>query len=272
MRASKFTNKIHTEIESNDNKEKIKKEKIPKDQTHPIDFTEIEELKDYSSATCKIKFKFLKEGKVAIAYGTGFFCKIDDKNIPFNKALFTNNHVLNKNEIEINNQIELQYCGETIKIEITKERKAFTNKKLDYTCIEILESDNIKKFFYIDEAIFNNKNSLINKEIFALQYPKGNFRFHIGKILNINNNRIEHNIPTDEGSSGSPLIRRHNIILIVGIHFGAQEIEIEKSEQKKDESNVEFKCNVAIPFDFIIKNIIDKINKSPKNNKIKSIE
>ena len=91
----------------------------------------------------------------------------------------------------------------------------FTNKELDYTCIEILDSDKIKKFFFVDDAIFNEKNSLIDKEIFTLQYPKGNFRFHIGKILNINYNRFEHNIPTDQGSSGASLIRRYNINLIV---------------------------------------------------------
>ena len=31
--------------------------------------------------------------------------------------------------------------------------------------------------------------------------------------------------------------------------------------KKKDESNVEFKCNLATPFNIIIKDIIDRINK-----------
>ena len=38
-----------------------------------------------------------------------------------------------------------------------------------------------------------------------------------------------------------------------------QKKEIEKLEQKKDESKVEFKCYLATPFDIIIKDIIDKI-------------
>ena len=34
-------------------------------------------------------------------------------------------------------------------IKITKDRKVFTNKKLDFTCIEIFKSDGIKKYFKI---------------------------------------------------------------------------------------------------------------------------
>ena len=217
--------------------------------------------KNYCSAAYKIKFKFLKDGEETNALGNGFICKIYDKNIPFNKTLFTNNHILDENKIKINSQIEFEYCGEKKEIEITKERMTFTNKELDYTCIEILDSDKIKKFFSVDDAIFNEKNSLIDKEIFALQYPKGNFRFHIGKILNINYNRFEHNIPTDQGSSGASLIRRYNINLIVWMHFGAQKKRDRKIKTKKRCSNVEFKCNLATPFNIIIKDIIDRINK-----------
>ena len=124
------------------------------------------ELYSYKSATCKIRFESLIEGKKEPFFGTGFFCEIYDKNIPFNKALFTNNHVLNENKIKINEQVEFEYLGETIKINITKDRKTFTDKKLDYTCIQILDTDNINKFFSIDETILNNKNSLKNKDIF----------------------------------------------------------------------------------------------------------
>ena len=52
-----------------------------------------------------------------------------------------------------------------------------------------------------------------------MKYFKDNFRYHVGKILNINNNRIEYNIATDEFSFGSPLIKKHNNNLIVEIHF-----------------------------------------------------
>ena len=35
-----------------------------------------------------------------------------------------------------------------------KDRKAYTNNKLDYTCIEIYDEDKINQFFKIDNQIF----------------------------------------------------------------------------------------------------------------------
>ena len=99
----------------------------------------------------------------------------------------------------------------------------------------------------IDETLFNDKEALKKRDIFILQYPEGNLRFHCGKILDIQNNLIKHSVPTKGGSSGSPLIKRYNNNLIVGIHFGA----------KINEDN----CNLAIPFDVIIKDIIHKVPK-----------
>lgn len=197
----------------------IQKQAIFESQTEPISEKETLELFSYKPAICKIRFKE-ENGKTAI--GTGFFCKIHHKNIPFNRALFTNNHVLNEDAIKINQKIEFEYCDKNYKIEITKDRFVLTNKALDYTCIEILDIDEIKKFFTIDETIFNDKKSLKNKDIFVLQYPDGNLRFHCGKILDIQNDLIKHNVPTKGGSSGSPLIKRYNNNLIVGLHFGAK--------------------------------------------------
>ena len=225
----------------------------------PLMEDETEELLLYKPAICKIKFEILENGEIKEKIGTGFFCKINDKNIPFNKALFTNNHVLNEDRIKINKKIEFEYCEKTKIIKITQNRKVFTNIDLDYTCIEILDEDKINKFFNIEKTIFNDKNSLIDKEIFILQYPKGNLGFDHGKIMNIEKNKIEHSVNTIDGSSGSPLIKRHNINFVIGIHFGAKKIK---------ESD---KCNLATPFDIIIKDIIDKLNKNNifNNNIIK---
>ena len=44
-------------------------------------------------------------------------------------------------------------------IKITGNRKVFTNKEIDYTCIEIFESDGIKNFFKIEPNIFNFQGS-----------------------------------------------------------------------------------------------------------------
>ena len=155
----------------------IKKEAVLDARAKPMAKNEVDELYLYESAICKIKFKTFKDG-----IGTGFFVEINDGNIPFKKALFINNHVLNENSIKINKEIIFEYCKRLKKIKITENRKALTNEKLDYTCIEIFDADNINKFFRIDETVFNKKNLLINKEIFILQYPNGKLSHDLGII------------------------------------------------------------------------------------------
>ncbi len=73
-----------------------------KQKNKEITKEEIEELYSYESAICKIKFG-------TSVSGIGFFCEINDDNIPFKKALFTNNHILNKENIGINKEIKLEY-------------------------------------------------------------------------------------------------------------------------------------------------------------------
>ena len=237
--------------------QEIQKEVIFFTHTAPTTKNEVIELYSYESAVCKIIFETIKDGEQLKGCGTGFFCEISDKNIPFNKALFTNNHILDENSLQINEEIEIEYCEKTKIIEITKDRRVFTDKNLDYTCIEILDTDNINKFFHIDKSSFNDKKSLKNKEIMILQYPYGKLSHDIGKIFEIKNNRIEHSVSTTNGSSGSPLIKRYNNNLIIGIHFGSKKKDTEKS----DESGP----NYATPFDVIIKDIIDKLSKNTIN-------
>ena len=189
----------------------------------PLLANETREILSYESAICKIKFEILQNDEKKEKIGTGFFCNY--KNIPFNKALFTNNHILNEDRIKINKKIEFEYYEKTKIIEITQNRKVFTNIEFDYTYIEILDEDKINKFFNIDKTIFNDKNSLVNKELLILQYPKGNLGFDHGKIMNIKENTIESRVNTIDGSSGSPLIRRYYINLVIGIHFDAKKIK-----------------------------------------------
>ncbi len=245
-------NTIQTDKEQILNSKIIQKQVVLESQTDPMSENETLELFSYKSAICKIRF-FIRKGKIGL--GTGFFCKIHNKKIPFNKALFTNNHVLNQDRIKIDQEIEFEYCEKNYKIKITKDRMVLTNKDLDYTCIEILDTDEIKKYFYIDETLFSDKESLKKKDIFILQYPEGNLRFHCGKILDIESDLIKHSVPTKGGSSGSPLIKRYNNNLIVGIHFGA------KKEREK--------CNLAIPFDIVIKDIIHRL---PKGHGFKELQ
>ena len=224
----------------------IKREKCINGHGNPTTFEEIKELYKYESSMCKIIYQIIKNGKVVSQSGSGFFCEINDNNIPFKKALFTNNHILDENIIKNNKGIEFEYLKNNIKIKITKDRLAFTNKELDYTCIEIFDSDKIKNFFKIDDEIFENRNNIKNNEIYVLQYPMGgNLAYDMGKIIDIEDDKILHSVSTLEGSSGSPLIKRYNINLVLGMHLGGDEDK---------------KYNYAIPFDIIIKDIKNKMS------------
>ena len=213
----------------------------------PITQEEYQQLYSYKSALCKIKFNSKEGDKILNCCGTGFFCQIDEKDIPFKKALFTNNHVLNEQNIETNKKIIIEYLNEPKIIEITKNRRKFTSELFDYTCIEIFDEDNIKKFFKIDKSFFEKE------EIFILQHPLGGKISHsVGRIKEFKNNIIKHTASTLGGSSGSPLIKRSNIDLILGIHFGAESGYL----------------NLGTPFSIIIKDIKYKLTVHQKINLI----
>ena len=248
----------------------IKKEALI-DDIAPFKKDEIDELYSNESSMCKIRIKNKK--------ATGFFCKIKDENIPFKKALFTNNHILNEECLKIKEVISLEYLKKIKKIEITENRRVITDRNLDYTCIEIFDSDNIKKFFNIEKIIFDKKDSLKNKEIFILQYALGReLSYSSGKILDIKDNIIMHNASTENGSSGSPLIKRYNNKYVYGIHFGANKVENDNIQN----------YNLATTFDAIIKDMRAKLSEKKdvikisnnncnqkeieKNNKIIEIE
>ena len=115
-------------------------------------------------SVCKIK---CNEG-----FGTGFFCKIPFPNF-YNllPVLITNNHILNEEDLKINNQIILSLNNDlfTYKIYIDNSRKIYTEKELyDITLIEIKESDGINLNFFLeidneDEA-FDNETD-VKKDI-----------------------------------------------------------------------------------------------------------
>jgi V8-like Glu-specific endopeptidase len=136
-------------------------------------------------------------------------------------------------------------------LEITEKRRVFTNKELNYTCIELFESDGIYDYFHIDHNLFKYDNKyLINNDIFILQYPYGNeLSFSFGKILSIVNNDIKYNAATEIGSSGSPIIRRCKDNYVIGIHIGYVLIH---SRRKK--------YNIGTTLFSILENIKEQIN------------
>ena len=199
-----------------DNSE-IKKEIVPMGKNSPMTKSELMNLmKIGEDSMVKI---YSNQGN-----GSGFFCFINDPSINFNYALFTNNHVLGKENINIGERISFEYKSELKNFTLDENRKVFTNEELDYTCIEIKKEDNFKDFFLIDEFILNyDENKYKDKDIIILQFPNGGeISFSDGKIMQINENKILYTSSTEEGSSGSPLIIRKNVqkYYVIGIHVG----------------------------------------------------
>ena len=205
----------------------IEKEAILEGHGNPINKQEILNLFKMEESMCKIKFERMENNKIKKGKGTGFFCEIENKNFPIKYCLFTNNHVLNETNIEIDNIINFEYYknGKYIEkeIKIDNNRKVYTNKELDYTCIEIFKSDDINNYFKIDPYLYkyNNIEYLKDNDIFVLQYPNGNdISISYGKILLLKENNIKHSASTNSGSSGSPIIRRSTENYIIGLHYG----------------------------------------------------
>ena len=147
--------------------------------------------------------------------GTGFFMLIEN-NL---KCLITNYHIISKNLINDNIIIKL-YNNKEIKIEL-KNRYIKFNEEKDITIIEIKDIDNIINEIDIldyDLNYIRGYNQYKDIEIFALQYPKDDIEVQSGIIKDIiNNYEFIHNINTEPGSSGSPIILIHSL-KVIGIH------------------------------------------------------
>ena len=189
-----------------------------------------------------------------------FFVNKDNFIIKY--GLITNNHILNEFNLEKGQIIKIDYFEKSFfsnyylnkkEINITEHRKIFINKELDYTCIELMESDNIIDYFEIDPNIYKYKDEDIKKiDIFLLQFPN-EVSFSYGKIKEIKDNKYIYNASTEEGSSGSPIIIRYNNKYYVnGLHFGGY---------NKDKTNKDsFIFNLGTPFNLILEdNCIDCI-------------
>jgi hypothetical protein len=150
--------------------------------------------------------------------GTGFFILLNN-NLKF---LITNYHVISKELLNIIINIEI-YNNKKINIKLNNRYYKFYDK-MDITIIEIKESDNIIKdidFLYYDLNYKIGYEQYLNSDIFTIQYPKGKESYSNGKIIKIikENNRFMHNIKTDYGSSGCPIIIPYTL-KVIEIHIG----------------------------------------------------
>ena len=184
-------------------------------------------------------------------FGSGFFCKIPytQNNNLLLPVLLTNNHVLSKDDLE--KDIKIKIDGET-KILPLKGRKKWTNKEMDFTCIEIKEEeDNIHTFLDLDDNIFNENYSneyYLNQEVllFAMNKLKNEKRlvFSNGKIKNNKNYDFTYTCNTYSGCSGGCIVNQNNY-RVIGIHKGGM---------------VKFALNVGVFIMDVIKDIIASKN------------
>ena len=97
----------------------MQKEGILKDQGNPINKNEILNLLKMEKSMCKIIYEKIEDNKIKKGKGTGFFYEIDD--FPKKYGLFTNNYILNENNIKIGKKINIEYNNDKKKIEIDEE-------------------------------------------------------------------------------------------------------------------------------------------------------
>ena len=190
-------------------KEKDIKEEKMKSSIIPVSF--LNQVISSPICICQLNFNFKK--------GTGFFLKINIKEIPFKICLITASHVLNEEEIKPNNKIEINYKENNISIKkiiiIGNNRRFITNKTLDYTCIELFQEDRINNFFNIDT---DTLEEIKEKDIYIFYPHNDSPSLSQGKIVSINNYKIWHNCYTELGSTGSPILSYNS--LVIGIHLG----------------------------------------------------
>ena len=193
--------------------DKIKKESS--DEKGALDAEAIEEFTTKAKkCICKI---LLKEG-----YGSGFFCRLPLGKIELINVLITCNHVLSS---------KILLSSENIKIEINKEekviskkgRRIFTNDKLDYTCIEILDDDEIDDFYSVDDINLNKNFSgekYINKLVIIYSIMKNKrLGFSNGLIKTAKDKLFLYTCNTYPGCSGGVILNQ-NTGCVVGVHMG----------------------------------------------------
>ena len=159
-------------------------------------------------------------------FGSGFFCYIpysENDNLLF-PVLITCNHVFNIDLIK-NKEINIVINGEPKTI-CLKNRKVWTDKNLDFTCIEIKKKeDNIYTFFYLDDNVLDyncSNDCYLEKEVLIYGINKNDKKisFSNGFIKKCDSEYFSYNCNTYKGCSGGCVVNQANNC-VIGIHNGA---------------------------------------------------
>ena len=172
------------------------------------------------NSICKITIK--KEG--GIIYGTGFFMNISDSQ----QYLITNFHIINPSVINEDIEIEI-WNHKKMHLNIINRDIKYIKKPKDITVIEIKKTDPIFNDVYIldYDTTYINKGYKIykNTDIFSIEHPYGDdASCASGTVVEIDDYEFDHNVSTDNGSSGCPILLLNNninLVKVIGIHKNA---------------------------------------------------
>ena len=179
-----------------------RKEEVLINGIRPIPLDTVDKIK---KSIVKIKYFY----NSTESSGTGFFMRYKSYNF-----IITNYHVI---PVKI----------ESIEIELTNKkiiglslRKRFIHKikpPKDIMIIRIKPNE-IEDIQYLDYDLNYERGyeQYLNNEVFSVGYPSSNLSAGSGKIIKINDYEFCHNIPPEQGSSGSPIILFNS--LVIGIH------------------------------------------------------
>ena len=201
---------------------------------------------------CKIKLI----NKEVNRYGTGFFVKLSDSL----KCFITNYHVLNPNSIDWKIELEI-WNKKKVLLNLKEQHIKFFERPIDITVIEINNlMDNFKDIEFLDyDNNYNQKGYIIYKDvdIFSIHHPLGKDAVcAVGKIINLKSNEFDHNILTEQGSSGGPIILLNNninFLPVIGVH---------------KLKNIKTDINSGTFIGEILKETINDFNKNNNNNLI----
>ena len=154
------------------------------------------------------------------SYETGFFMKISDSL----KCLITCYHVISPNVINQNIEIEI-FNKNKMKLNISNRYIEYFPEPKDTTIIQIKNTDiifNDIEFLGYDSNYKYGYDIYKNIDICTVEYSLGKYASCAsGRIVDINKYEFDHNIPTEQGCAGCPIILLNNninLIQVIGMH------------------------------------------------------
>ena len=162
---------------------------------------------------CKITIKSEKENN----FGNGFFLNYSDEL----KLLLTNYHVINPSLENANIEIEI-HNKKVMNLELKNRFCKYIEVPKDIAIIEIKKSDEIYndiEFLDYDLNYIKNGYSIYkDADIFSIEHPFGNgASFSRGKIININESDFDHDISSNYGVVGCPILLSNNNIDLIKV-------------------------------------------------------